>query len=126
MGSFEPIVEEPKEEKSAEMSNDPTILIEDHIQPTPFVRPIQRRNFGRPKSTRPLSENIGYNEDLLEKLEEPALRRIMSLGPEERFKRSSLRYTFKSTAATLISFFGNIRNFFNSNKVYENFHTEKV
>ena len=68
----------------------PIIKIEEDEMPSAFVRPVIRRN--KPKAVRPLSENIDYNVDIVEKLEAPTLRRVMSLGPEERFKRSSLRF----------------------------------
>ena len=84
--SFEPIAEEPS---ACEVPPEPIIKVEDDETPSAFVRPVIRRN--KPKAVRPLSESIDYNADLVEKLEAPTLRRVLSLGPEERFKRSSLR-----------------------------------
>ena len=56
-----------------------------------FVRPVVMRRNNRQVSVRPLSESVDYNPDLVEKLEGPTLQKVLSRGPEERFKRSSLR-----------------------------------
>ena len=85
---FSPIAEESQSE--VEPLQSPVIKIEDDETPQPFVRPVIRRK--KPKAIRPLSESIDYNADLVEKLEAPTLQRVMSMGPEERFKRSSIRY----------------------------------
>ena len=50
---------------------------------------VMRRS--KPKAVRPLSESVDYNLNLVEKLEAPALNRVLSIGAEERFKRSSMR-----------------------------------
>lgn len=84
--SFAPIAEE----DFCEPPSEPIIKIEEDELPSAFIRPVIRRN--KPKAVRPLSESIDYNINLVEKLEAPTLRRVMSLGPEERFKRSSLRF----------------------------------
>jgi hypothetical protein len=68
---------------------EPTIIIEDDELPEAFRRPVLRKNKSKPP--RPMSESVDYNPDLVEKLEGPALQRVLSLGPGERFKRSSIR-----------------------------------
>ena len=77
------IISKTSDEKLNEKPDDPVEFTR------PFIRPVMRRN--KTKSVRPLSESIDYNQELMEKLEAPTLRRFNSMAPEERFKRSSLR-----------------------------------
>ena len=57
-----------------------------------FVAVLRRNHHhAKPKGVRPLSESVDYNHNLIEKLEAPALNRVLSIGAEERFKRSSMR-----------------------------------
>ena len=65
---------------------------------------VMRRS--KPKAVRPLSESVDYNLNLVEKLEAPALNRVLSIGAEERFKRSSMRlvaYNYKNHKAAALN-----------------------
>ncbi|CBY20942.1 unnamed protein product [Oikopleura dioica] len=90
VSAFDSIEEEPKTQPSPpKPPAKPTIIIEDDELPEAFRRPVLRKNKSKPP--RPMSESVDYNPDLVEKLEGPALQRVLSLGPGERFKRSSIR-----------------------------------
>ncbi|CAG5112779.1 Oidioi.mRNA.OKI2018_I69.chr2.g6955.t1.cds [Oikopleura dioica] len=94
ISAFDSIEEEPKSEPlppKPPRTPEPKIIIEDDELPEAFRRPVLRASKNKSKPPRPMSESVDYNPDLVEKLEGPALQRVLSLGPGERFKRSSIR-----------------------------------